>query len=83
MLANFGGMMGCAIGMSIMAAFEIVYWIFVKPFMKIMDQQNPSPAQRRLSKLLHISAFVVVIIYVGYRFNLVHQLMLEKWNLWF
>ena len=73
--------MGCAIGMSMMAAFEIVYWIFVKPLMKIKDKPNPSPAQRRFSKLLHISGFAAVIIYAGYRFHLVHQLMLEKWNL--
>ena len=30
--ANFGGCYGCAIGMSITAAVEILYWIVLKPF---------------------------------------------------
>ena len=32
--AIFGGMMGCAIGMSVAAACEIIYWITLKPIVK-------------------------------------------------
>merc|ERR1711981_963033 len=36
MLANFGGVMGCAIGMSVSAACEIIYWLTLKPIAKLM-----------------------------------------------
>ena len=37
-------MYGCAIGMSVAAAFEIVYWIAMKPLVKLMansEMQDP------------------------------------------
>ena len=73
-------MMGCAIGMSIIAAFEIFYWIIVKPFMKLKDNQNPSPTQKRFSGLLHLFAFVACIVFAWYRFKLVYQVIEEKSN---
>ena len=77
-LANFGAHMGCAIGMSLIAAFEILYWIILKPFMKLIDNSpNPSPTQKRFSRLLYLFAFVAFIVFAGYRFNLVHQLIQE------
>ena len=69
--------MGCAIGMTLVAAFEIFYWIIVKPFMKLIDKQNPSPTQKRFSRLLYLFAFVACIVFAGYRFNLVYQLIQE------
>merc|ERR1711981_793850 len=36
MLANFGGVMGCAIGMSVAAACEIIYWLTLKPVAKLL-----------------------------------------------
>ena len=73
-------MMGCAIGMTLIAAFEIFYWIIVKPFMKLMDNQDPSPTQKRFSRLLHLFAFVAFIAFAWYRFDLVYQLIQEKGN---
>ena len=73
-------MMGCAIGMSLIAAFEILYWIIVKPFMKLIDNQNPSPTQKMFSKVLRLFAFVAFIGFAWHRFNLVHQLIEEKMN---
>ena len=34
--AIFGAMMGCAIGMSVAAACEIIYWMTLKPVAKLM-----------------------------------------------
>ena len=70
--------MGCAIGMSIIAAFEVFYWIFIKPFMKLILLKSPSPTQRRFSRLLHLFAFIAVIVFAGYRFHLVYQIILEN-----
>ena len=75
--------MGCAIGMSLVAAFEIIYWIIVKPFMKLIDNQNPSPTQKRFSRLLYLFAFVAFIVFAWYRFNLVLQLIQDLDNYMF
>ena len=73
--------MGCAIGMSLVAAFEIIYWIIVKPFMKLIDNQNPSPTQKRFSIFLYIFAFVAFIVFAWYRFDLVRQLLQDLDNI--
>ena len=65
--------MGCAIGMSLLAAIEIFYWFLFKPFFEIMTNQYPSPNARRFSRLLCLSCFVATLLYAGYRFTLVHQ----------
>ena len=70
--------MGCAIGMSLIAAFEIFYWIIVKPFMKLMDNQNPSPTLKWFLRKFCWLAFVALIIFSSYRFFLVFQLNEEK-----
>merc|ERR1711981_699657 len=36
MLANFGSVMACAIGISLAAACEIIYWLTLKPVAKLM-----------------------------------------------
>ena len=38
--ANFGGVMGCAIGMSVAAACEIIYWLTLKPVVKLIASCN-------------------------------------------
>ena len=77
LVANFGGMYGCAIGMSLMAAIEIFYWIFVKPFLKFLSENTdyPSPTYRRFSRFLRIIAFLSCAVYAGYRFFLVVQMI--------
>ena len=77
-LANFGGDMGCAIGMTLISAFEIFYWIIVKPFLKLMDNQNPSPTLKWFSRKFCWLAFVALTIFSSYRFFLVYQLNEEK-----
>ena len=77
LVANFGGMYGCAIGMSLMAAIEIFYWIFVKPFLKFLSENTdyPSPTYRRFSRFLRIIAFLSCAVYAWYRFFLVVQMI--------
>merc|ERR1719433_1622388 len=40
MLSLFGGMMGCAIGMSVASACELIYWIILKPVTKLLISKN-------------------------------------------
>ena len=76
-------MMGCAIGMTLIAALEVFYWIFIKPIMKLIINENPSPAQRSFSTVLRLFAFIALIAFAIYRFSLIHQfepLIQEKKN---
>jgi hypothetical protein len=78
MIANFGGCYGCAIGFSITAAMEIVYWVFIKPFglpqtncTNCTKHHYPSPAHKWISRFLRSSAIAALLIFSGYRFFLV------------
>ena len=63
-LAIFGGMYGCAIGMSVAAAFEVVYWLTLKPLIKVLA--SPKPKLRYLipTYILVITGLVFVCNYI-------------------
>ena len=76
-------MMGCAIGMTLILAFEVFYWIFIKPIMKLIVNENPSPTQRRFSNVLKVFVFMALIAFTIYEFSWIYQfkpLILEKKN---
>ena len=59
-LAIFGGMYGCAIGMSVAAAFEVVYWLTMKPLIKVLA--SPKPKLRYLIPTYIIALTVLVFV---------------------
>ena len=61
-LAIFGGMYGCAIGMSVAAAFEVVYWLTMKPIIKVLA--SPKPKLRYL-----IPTYILVITVLAFVCN--------------
>ena len=73
--AIFGGMMGCAIGMSVAAACEIIYWITLKPIVKWINAtrgNHLSPGQKSIYNLSQIIIFLACIIFCGYQFYQVY-----------
>ena len=75
--AIFGGMMGCAIGMSVAAACELIYWITLKPFVKWMNAtkgNHLSPRGKRIYKLTRNLILLSWMIYCVYQF---YQVYLE------
>ena len=75
--AIFGGMMGCAIGMSVAAACEIIYWITFKPIVKWLNAtkgNNLSPRAKRIYKLTKTIIFLSWMVYCVYQF---YQVYLE------
>ena len=60
-LALFGGMMGCAIGMSVAAACEIIYWITLKPLVKCMMATRLREVSPKY-KTLYIMTFIVTLL---------------------
>ena len=73
--AIFGGMMGCAIGMSVAAACEIIYWIILKPFVKWINATKGnylSPKGKLIYKIARNIILLFWMIYCGYQFYKVY-----------
>jgi len=78
-LANFGGCYGCAIGFSITAGVEIVYWIFIKPIGLEKKKQCKhcthhhynSSTHKRIVRIVQGTMTSGLIIFSGWRFYLV------------
>ena len=73
--AIFGGMMGCAIGMSLAAACEIIYWITLKPIVKWMRNTKGNHLSARAMSIFNISRIMILLlclIFCGYQFYQVY-----------
>ena len=67
--------MGCAIGMSVAAACEIIYWLTLKPIVKWMMAKkgnNLSPRAIGIYNILRIIILLSCIIFCGYQFHQVY-----------
>ena len=64
-------MYGCAMGVSIAAIIEIVYWIILKPFVKLMDNSRPpSEGIRLIADSVYWITFLLTVTYwVGQSYN--------------
>ena len=77
--AIFGGMMGCAIGMSVAAACEIIYWITLKPIVKWMNAAKGNKLSPRAKSIykstrnLILLSWVIFCIYQFYQVYLAFQ----------
>ena len=77
--AGFGSSYGVAIGFSLTAAVELVYWIFIKPFGLVKQEQCSKCTKHHYGSLLskHITRIgqglttTVLIAYFWYRLYLV------------
>ena len=54
-------MMSCAIGMSVAAACEIIYWIILKPLVKWMMTTRVREVSPKY-KTLYIMSFIVIFL---------------------
>ena len=77
--AGFGGSYGVAIGFSITAAIEIVYWVFIKPLGFPREDQckyctkhhYTSVTKRWITKCVQFCSIMAFLIFSGFRFYLV------------
>ena len=79
--AIFGGMMGCAIGMSVASACEIIYWITMKPVVKWMMAtrgNHLSPRQKCIFNISRIIIFLACSIFCGYQFYQVYVAFITR-----
>ena len=65
--AIFGGMMGCAIGMSVASACELIYWIILKPITKLLISKNVTIPEKWKHYYTR-SFYVIFLIWVVFSF---------------
>ena len=67
--------MGCAIGMSVAAACEIIYWITLKPLVKWMMTtrlRDVSPKYKTFYKMSFVVVFLLCVAFWIYEFYYVY-----------
>ena len=61
--------MGCAIGMSVAAACEIIYWLTLKPLVKWMKMKKGNCLSPRYKYLYKSAFFLVFLLLIAYSTN--------------
>ena len=78
--ANFGGVMACAIGMSVAAACEIIYWLTLKPVAKLMVYYSVKLTPR--AKYIYEKIFLFILLslftFSFYQFRNVYLAFLSR-----
>ena len=67
--------MGCAIGMSVAAACEIIYWITLKPLVKWMMTtrlRDVSPKYKTFYKMSFVVVFLLCVAFWIYEYYYVY-----------
>ena len=79
-LANFGGVMGCAIGMSLASACELIYWLTLKPVAKWMVRNDMALTTRAnyVYKMTYLLVFLAWLSFSYYQFHNVYLAYRER-----
>ena len=76
MLCIFGGMMGCAIGMSVAAACEIIYWITLKPFVKWLNATRGNHLSPRAMGIIKFIRTIILLLLMTFCCHQFYQVYL-------
>ena len=61
--------MGCAIGMSVAAACEIIYWLTLKPVAKLMAKVNLTAKAKYVYEKIFLLVFLSLFTFTFYQFH--------------
>merc|ERR1711879_815320 len=78
MMANFGGVMGCAIGMSVAAACEIIYWLTLKPVAKLLANVTLTTRAKYIYEKLFLFLLLSLFTFTFYQFRNVYLTFLSR-----
>merc|ERR1711879_183218 len=78
MLANFGGVMGCAIGMSLAAACEIIYWLTLKPVAKLLANMTLTGSAKYIYEKIFLFALLSLFTFTFYQFRNVYLTFISR-----
>lgn len=61
-------MMGCAIGMSVAAACELIYWFTLKPIVKLMANYSKTAhlTSVKAKKAFNIASILIFLTWLGF-----------------
>ena len=65
--------MGCAIGMSMAAACEIIYWITLKPFVKWINATKGNHLSPRAKHIYNLARKFIILSWIIYAVYKSHQ----------
>ena len=75
--------MGCAIGMSVAAACEIIYWLTIKPVAKLMVYYNwtLSTRAKNIYNITLLTLYIALCLFSFYQFYNVYITSINrKWS---
>ena len=64
--------MGCAIGMSVAAACEIIYWLTLKPVAKLMANVTLTSRAKYIYDKIVLLVFLSLVTFSSYQFRNVY-----------
>ena len=72
--------MGCAIGMSVAAACELIYWLTLKPVAKLMVSYNMtlSAKAKVIYNIIFLMVFLALCIFSYYQFHNVYLTFIDR-----
>ena len=70
--------MGCAIGMSVAAACEIIYWLTLKPVAKLMANVTLTPRAKFLYEKTFLIVFLSLFTFSFYHFRNVYLAFMSR-----
>ena len=77
-LANFGGVMGCAIGMSVAAACEIIYWLTLKPVAKLLANVTLTARAKYIYEKIFFLLLISLFTFTFYQFRNVYLIFISR-----
>ena len=70
--------MGCAIGMSVASACEIIYWVMLKPVAKLLVNVTLSTRAKLLFNVFFLIVFLSLLTFCLHYFHLVYLAYLGR-----
>ena len=70
--------MGCAIGMSVAAACEIIYWLTLKPIAKLMANVTLTPRAKYVYEKIFLTVLLSLFTFTFYRFRNVYLTFMSR-----
>ena len=70
--------MGCAIGMSLAAACEIIYWLMLKPVAKLLANVTLSARAKYIYEKIFLLLLISLITFTFYQFRNVYLTFISR-----
>ena len=70
--------MGCAIGMSVAAACEIIYWLTLKPVAKLLANVTLTARARYIYEKIFLLVLLTLFTFTFYQFRNVYLTFLSR-----